>query len=302
MTRFVGDAKDVREGRKKLFPTTKDMKKNMEIYKRTGRHPALEGNRNSDSLPPLPERDMNRPHIFIDVQQGNDTLGRLVVEVFEDQAPLAARHLINRCREGTTDTLQLTSVHRLLPDMAMFFGTSRGYKGSGVRVRRYERLHHNHAGVVSLSGDGSEVAISLTKALSLDSGYQVVGRVHKGLEILEKINESAVDPDDLPLQRITITSCGLTDAQGTHESLEEAARREAQKKETPQEAAVRLQAESKRARDSVKDALQSGLSHTRTGGERAGSSVRQSASKRSMLADVLGDLSDDEDSADDSNS
>lgn len=52
--------------------------------------------------------------------------GRLVVEVFEDQAPLAARHLINRCREGTTDTLQLTYVHRLLPDMAMFFGTSHG--------------------------------------------------------------------------------------------------------------------------------------------------------------------------------
>lgn len=42
-----------------------------------------------------------------------------------------------------------------------------------MRVRRYERLHHNHAGVVSLSGDGSEVAITLTKALSLDSGYQV---------------------------------------------------------------------------------------------------------------------------------
>lgn len=52
--------------------------------------------------------------------------GRVVVEVFEDQAPLAARHLINRCREGTTDTLQHTDVHRLLPDMAMFFGTSRG--------------------------------------------------------------------------------------------------------------------------------------------------------------------------------
>lgn len=44
-------------------------------------------------------------------------------------------------------------------------------------------------------------------------GVQVVGRVHRGLEILEKVNESAVDPDDLPLQRITITSCGLTDAQ-----------------------------------------------------------------------------------------
>ncbi len=49
------------------------------------------------------------------------------------------------------------------------------------------------------------------------TGTQVVGRVHKGLEILEKVNESATDPDDLPLQRITITSCGLTDSQ-VHQS------------------------------------------------------------------------------------
>lgn len=55
-----------------------------------------------------------------------------MVEVFEDQAPLAARHLINRCREGTTDTLQLTYVHRLLPDMAMFFGTSLGCAPLGL--------------------------------------------------------------------------------------------------------------------------------------------------------------------------
>ncbi|KAK9901375.1 hypothetical protein WJX75_009164 [Coccomyxa subellipsoidea] len=268
------------------------MKKNMEVFKRTGKHPALDASRNSDSLPPLPERDMNRPHVFIDVNQGHENLGRVVVEVFEDQAPLAARHLINRCREGTTDTLQHTDVHRLLPDMAMFFGTSRGYKGAGVRARRYQRLHHNHAGVVSLSGDGSEVAISLTKSLTLDNDYQVVGRVHRGLEILEKVNESAVDPDDLPLQRITITSCGLTDAQGTHESLDEAARREAQRKETPQEAAVRLHAESKQARDSVRDALQTGLMQKAKAGEGLGG--KQPATKRSMLADVLGNSSDEE--------
>lgn len=75
MTRFVGDAKDVRDGRKKLFPTSKEMKKNMEVFKRTGKHPALDASRNSDSLPPLPERDMNRPHVFIDVNQGNENLG-----------------------------------------------------------------------------------------------------------------------------------------------------------------------------------------------------------------------------------
>jgi hypothetical protein len=40
---------------------------------------------------------------------------------------------------------------------------------------------------------------------------QVVARLHKGLELLEKINSVAVDRDDLPVQRITITSCGFSD-------------------------------------------------------------------------------------------
>ena len=49
-----------------------------------------------------------------------------MVEVFEDRAPLAARHLLNRCREGTTDALKSVVVHRLLPDSAIFLGTSNG--------------------------------------------------------------------------------------------------------------------------------------------------------------------------------
>lgn len=74
MTRFVGEAKDVRQGRVRRFPTGKEMKKEMEVFKRTGRHPALEGN-NADSLPALPERDMNRRHVFLDIRQGTDDLG-----------------------------------------------------------------------------------------------------------------------------------------------------------------------------------------------------------------------------------
>jgi hypothetical protein len=52
--------------------------------------------------------------------------GRLLVEVFEDAAPLAARFFLNRCREGSSEALQGTCVHRLQPEMAFFFGKSRG--------------------------------------------------------------------------------------------------------------------------------------------------------------------------------
>ena len=45
-----------------------------------------------------------------------------------------------------------------------------------MQVRHYDYLHHNHVGVVSLSGDASEVVITLTKAIYLDSSYQVTCR------------------------------------------------------------------------------------------------------------------------------
>ena len=48
----------------------------MEIFKRTGVHPDLAGSSSSaSSLPPLPERDQNRPHVFMDVQLGQESLG-----------------------------------------------------------------------------------------------------------------------------------------------------------------------------------------------------------------------------------
>ena len=87
------------------------------------------------------------------------------------------------------------------------------YKGAGVGVRRYSRLHHNHAGVVSLSADGSEVAVTTAKANSLDKTYQVVARVHKGLDMLGRLNGLPVDKDDQPSPRITITACGISDAE-----------------------------------------------------------------------------------------
>ncbi len=49
-----------------------------------------------------------------------------MLEVFEDQAPLAARQLLNRCREGTRETLHNTHVHRLITDQGIFFGKSPG--------------------------------------------------------------------------------------------------------------------------------------------------------------------------------
>lgn len=48
--------------------------------------------------------------------------GRLVIELFEDVAPAAARHLLNRCTPGAGASLQGTLFHKLLAGFGLFGG------------------------------------------------------------------------------------------------------------------------------------------------------------------------------------
>lgn len=154
-----------------------------QVFQRTGRHPDLERRPVSDALPSLPERDPNRQHVFLDLRQGRETLGaqppvrryssractknqpsvscyghrtgRLLVEVFEDAAPLATRRFLNRCREGSSEALQGTCVHRLVPDQGLFFGTSRGCatlqqpRAALPRCAATHKALHQRAGMMS---------------------------------------------------------------------------------------------------------------------------------------------------------
>ena len=79
------------------------------------------------------------------------------MEVFEDAAPLATRRFLNRCREGSSEALQGTCVHRLVPDQGLFFGTSRGCATLQqpraffclVALRYVKKALHQRTGVVS---------------------------------------------------------------------------------------------------------------------------------------------------------
>ena len=73
----------------------------------------------------------------------------------------------------------------------------------------------------------------------------------RGAEVLAELNDLPVDASDCPRQRVLVTACGPTDAQGNHETLEEATARLARREETPQQAAARLKAEAATAKQAV---------------------------------------------------
>eukprot|EP00884_Botryococcus_braunii_P012448 jgi/Botrbrau1/21203/Bobra.39_2s0006.1 len=194
MTRFCDESVSVRSKNKK-FLTRKDMVKEMDQFRKTGKHPAVKEATEAQTVAPLPEVDQNRPHVFIEFKSRGQRswCGRLVIEVFEDHIPLAARWFLNRAREGMTDCFHNTRVHRLVPDQAVFAGLTSGYRPPGVPFKQNNKLHHVEEGCVSLSHSGAELAITIARALELDATHQVVGRVIKGQEVMEKLNRMDCD-------------------------------------------------------------------------------------------------------------
>lgn len=48
------------------------------------------------------------------------------------------------------------------------------------------------------------------------AGLQVVGRVNKGMDVLELLGDVPCGPDDSPLMRLKLVKCGATNAEVCH--------------------------------------------------------------------------------------
>jgi cyclophilin family peptidyl-prolyl cis-trans isomerase len=273
MTRFVGDAIGVRGGKPK-GTSSSQIKKNMETFLETGVHPEVERvqreQREELKIYSLPDADINRAYVFLDITISGKPAGRLVVELFDDLIPVGAGHLRTRCLHGSAGWLQGAHFHKLMRHYGVWGGRSSA-AAQGLRLQRNARLQHVEAGAVSVSLSGDEVAISLGRSLPMDLTHQVVGRVTKGLEVLEQISGIALMPDDSPADAIRIAKCGVTNHTGSHDALDDAAA-----KETKAQTAARLQKESARARNSVLAALEVGMKR-KAQGEAGPSGAQQGA-------------------------
>lgn len=186
MTRFVGDGIGSRDGKGKI-----DRKRDLEEFKRTGRHPELEAAAASAAAAaaeaaPLPERDPERRHVFLDLSLPSSPsdaaaaldVTRLVVEIFDDVDRAAGGALLARCDGGggvggsssTVPAVGLLSggsggggggslagsrLSRASPGQGLFFSAPRGsasfLTSSVSSAASLALLHHTEAGAVSLS-------------------------------------------------------------------------------------------------------------------------------------------------------
>ena len=71
---------NVRSGRKRSTYTSKELRKDMEVFLQTGQHPHLQraqqqAANSNDVLTPLPDPDPSRPHVFMDITVDNKPAG-----------------------------------------------------------------------------------------------------------------------------------------------------------------------------------------------------------------------------------
>ena len=128
------------------------------------------------------------PHAFIDTRKGT-----IEIELAVLDAPLTSHNFVTLARRGFFNGLR---IHRVVPDFVVQDGDPRGdgEGGPGYSIRdELNDLPYLRGTVgMALSGKdtgGSQYFLTISPQPHLDAGYTVFGRVVKGLEVLDTLQQ-----------------------------------------------------------------------------------------------------------------
>lgn len=277
MTKFDGDALGVR-GSAIGAVTSADRRRELEEWRRTGRHPELVAAAAAAAAAdrPLPLPAPDRPHVYL--QFGST---RLVYEVYDDLAPRAACVLLAAVDSGSAGAAAVTRVDAgvaatlTLPPPAD--GVSRPPPPPGAAETTIQ-----HMGLVLTVSrdDSSSMLLTLQpRTRAFDASHAPAGRLVHG------------DVDTVARVGMRATGAGRTSARDAQAWEEESTAALAAATAAADPAAV-----SQAARDAVDDAVAESLAVKRG---REGEEGKEGGAKKKTMLDAALGVSDD-DSDDDS--
>jgi HEAT repeat protein/cyclophilin family peptidyl-prolyl cis-trans isomerase len=128
------------------------------------------------------------PHIFVDTKKGS-----IEIELAVLDAPITAANFISLARAGFFNNLR---IHRIVPDFVVQDGDPRGDGEGGPNYSIRDELNdlpylRGTVGM-ALSGKdtgGSQWFVTMSPQPHLDAGYTVFGRVVKGMEIVDRLQQ-----------------------------------------------------------------------------------------------------------------
>ncbi len=136
--------------------------------------------------------------------------GDIVIKTFDDKAPETVKNFLDYCREGFYNN---TIFHRVINGFMIQGGcpNGTGMGGPGYSIKGefsqngfINQLKHT-PGVLSMArtmmpdSAGSQFFIMHKNSPHLDGAYAAFGQVTEGMDIVNKIAETATDYNDRPL-------------------------------------------------------------------------------------------------------
>ncbi len=138
------------------------------------------------------------------------TKGEMVLELFEDRAPLTTKNFINLAEKGFYDGLKF---HRIIRGFMIQGGCPKGdgTGGPGYEIKDefHPSLKHNKLGILSMANagpntGGSQFFITLAPTPHLNNNHSVFGQLIDGKDVLKDIGNSKTDYNDSPKEDVVI--------------------------------------------------------------------------------------------------
>ena len=168
-----------------------------------------------------------RTYVYMDINIGGVSVGRLKFELFDDLVPRTTsnfRYLCTGEKVGKTEHLLYfkgNKFHRIIPGKVVCGGDiTRGDGRGGTSIWNVDfadenfEVKHFKAGLLSMSNrnkpdtNNSQFFITLGNTFWYDNKHVVFGQLIEGKIVLEKI-EAVGTEDGTPLKKVIIENCGL---------------------------------------------------------------------------------------------
>ena len=167
------------------------------------------------------------PRVFFDIQIGDESVGRIIFELFKDKLPKTAENFRALCtgEKGNGETTGLPlhykgcPFHRIIKDFMIQggdFSNKNGTGGESIYGEKFEDegfpYTHDKRGLLSMANsgpgtNGSQFFILTKPSHHLDGKHVVFGKVLKGIGIINTLENTEVEGEK-PVNDCIISDCG----------------------------------------------------------------------------------------------
>ena len=172
-------------------------------------------------------RNEGNPRVWMDIEIGGAGVGRIVFELYADTVPRTAENFRALCtgekgvgQSGKPLHYKGCGFHRIIKQFMCQGGDFTAGNGTGGESIYGEKFadenftdEHTAPGLLSMANagkdtNGSQFFITTVATPHLDGKHVVFGKVLRGMGVVRAMEETALGPNDKPVDPVTIADCG----------------------------------------------------------------------------------------------